>query len=283
MKKYYFNKILLFLFFILNCSFVKPNTMQITQPILKFSINGGAPPNTAVSIHISKNRQVIVFVENGWPILENTSEVGVYKCMLSREETQQLYKNIENVNAVEGFYGEKLPGSLRYHLTLFDTTKSKKIQWGHFAKIPKELQNLSKSLQKLIKNSLQFKHQTITASFNITKNNATISLHNSGKVPITLLVPKEEILKKRMLLVSQISREEYLLDVPRIYGSASPFDYQFFKKKRTIKPTETITFNSSIQTEKTEKYFAIIEAQWETIEFINKRTFPLLLVAATQN
>lgn len=268
----------------LNCSTEKTSTMQDTLPLLKFSITGGAPPSSSISVFVYKNKEVIILIENGWPIIQNTNEVGTYKYTISEDELQELINNLENIKSVQTQYGEKQSGSLRYNLSICNGTTSKKIQWEHFAKIPKQLNNLSESLQKLIKNNLQHKYQTIKASFKISANNATISLHNTGKIPVTLLVPTHELLKKRMFLVSQTDyTDNSNLNIPEIYGLATPFGYTFSKDTITIQANEIATFNSTIQTEKTKEYFAIIEAQWATIEFIDKKTFPFLLAKAIHN
>jgi hypothetical protein len=258
--------------------------MQYTQPFIKFSITGGAPPNTSISVFVYKNKEAIILVENGWQIIQNTNEVGTYKYAISQEELQELINNLESIKSVNTQYGEIQPGSLRSNLALVDTAESKKIQWGHFAKIPEQLKSLSELLQKLIKNSSQHNYQTIKASFDMSANNATISLHNTGKVPVTLLVPVHELLKKRMFLVSQTDRNENSnLNISEIYGLATPFGHTFSKNAITIQANEVATFNSTIQTEKTKEYFAIVEMQWATIEFIDKKTFPFLLAKAIHN
>ncbi len=268
----------------LNCSTEKTSTMQHSQPLLKFSITGGAPPNTSISVFVYNNKEAIILIENGWPIIQSTNEVGTYKYTISQEELQELINNLENIKGTHTQYGEKQSGSLRYNLSIFNGANSKKIQWEHFAKIPEQLNNLKTSLQELIKNSLHYNYQTIKASFEISANNATISLHNTGKVPVTLLVPEHDLLKKRMFLVSQTDRTDNSnLNIPEIYGLATPFGYEFSKDTITIQANETVTFNSTIQTEKTKQYFAIVETQWTTIEFINKKVFPFLIAKAVHN
>ncbi|MGH1387377.1 hypothetical protein [Kordia sp.] len=256
--------------------------MQHTQPLLKFSITGGTPPNTSISVFVYNNKEAIILIENGWPIIQNTNEVGTYKYTISQEELQELINNLEKIKGTHTQYGEKQSGSLRYNLSIFNGANSKKIQWEHFAKIPEQLNNLKTSLQELIKNGLHYNYQTIKASFEISASNATISLHNTGKVPVTLLVPTHELLKKRMFLVSQTDRTNNI-SIPEIYGLATPFGYEFSKNTISIQANETVTFNSTIQTEKTKEYFAIVETQWTTMEFINKKVFPFLFAKAVHN
>jgi hypothetical protein len=250
-----------------------------TTPLLKFTIAGGSEPSTMISMRIFQNGEAIILVENGWPILKNTAEVGVYTMHLSQEKLLQLKQQVQNVEHIQTSYGEKLPGSLRYNLQL----ANKKMQWDHFASIPNTLEVLKNSLMALFQHSLEHNYQTLKAHSTISDNKARITLQNTGKLPITVLIPEHEMLKKRTFLIATIENtEQTQLQLPQLYGAAVPFENTFTETAITILPKDSISFQSHAQLPKDKSYIVIIETQWEKIPSIEKNIYSLLCVKATQ-
>lgn len=250
-----------------------------TTPFLKYTIAGGSEPSTMISMRIFQDGEILVLLENAWPILKNIEEVGVYKFQLSEEKLQQLKQYIKNVKNVKTSYGEKMPGSLRYTLQISD----KKIQWDHFATIPTTLDELQNALINCIKDSLTHTYQTLKASFIVSEENASITLQNTGKLPVTLVIPENLTLRERMFLVAEIEKgQEIHRNLPEIYSLGIPFKHNFTEDTITIQPNKTITFQSKVQTKKDKDYIAIIETQWDEISSVNKKCYTFLAVKATQ-
>ncbi|QHI34701.1 hypothetical protein IMCC3317_00440 [Kordia antarctica] len=262
--------------------------MKSTQPFIKFAITGGASPSTSIRVELYKNGDVITQIKNAWPVITTNDEVGIYKYAITEAEIQSLITEAHKQKNLNSYYGEKLPGSLKYHLTISDDTNDKIIRWDHFASLPKALENFSESLQQLLKNSLQYNDQTIKISLEIssknTQNNATIYIHNTGKMPVTIILPEHTILKKRTLLIAhKEENDSAYLNLPAIYSDGIPFQFETTESSFTIATDEKVSFSNTLLLEKNKTWYAMMEVQLKINTTTNTVAHCFLLAKGIQN
>lgn len=262
--------------------------MKSTQPFIKFAISGGASPSTSIRVELYKNGAIITQIKNAWPILTINNEVGIYKYTITEEEIQSLINEVQKLKNLNAYYGEKLPGSLKYHLTVSDEDTDQIIRWDHFASIPKVLEDLNETLQQLLKNSLQYNDQTIKMSLetssNTTQNNATIYIQNTGKVAVTIILPEHTILKKRTLLIAHKEQNDSAyLNLPTIYSDGIPFQFETTESSFTIATNERLSFSNTLLLEKNKTWYAMMEVQLKVNTTTNTLAHCFLLAKGIQN
>ncbi len=242
--------------------------MSTNEPLLRFSITGGAPPATSQLLALYANGELEVTIGNSWPNANPQNEVGIYRHRLTEQEIAQILQHTEAVSNMDEWYGEKLPGGLHYQLSLQRNDATHKVSWDHFAEIPGELETYSKLLQQLLKESRSHSVQTIKGTLELTPSDTTtlVTLHlaNTGTAPITILVPEHPVTKERMLLLGASDEPNpERVDVPALYGGAESLPFDSESQRLIIEAGERLSFSTSSNLPAGKEWYGMAELQLE--------------------